>query len=457
MSLDSAAEVDVGPSPSSKEEPSDNNSNMPTDPLETMPEASSSDPRAPLPEESARNSVEPMDEESLLKDLTEGMRNQEDIQRDITAQANLALIEQEDERDQKRIERATTNRDRLLNRKRNETRRLDMITTTSTQKKAIREEINRIDEQVAGLNNDILQTEERIQLRHIENDESAQNDADNAPSNRRMPNESQRDFLIRTGKITPFSRMATRPTELPEGELTNALMEAEEEAELPQDIDLQSIEPRSHQFLRKPGFADVDSSPSDETGEPSRPRKKRRVGAGSAVTSAETSDGEFSLASAKARKTPIDLDSAYTPDVTDGDVEFDLDEDEDDGIIDSLPIKKKGAKAKAKIEMETVVDDGNEVEYQKRVRDWEFRRSKARHIKLGDADIQNDEPECFKRSPDAPDHILANGLKLPGDIYPALYDYQKTGVQWLGELYHSQVGGIVGDEMGLGKTYVFSS
>lgn len=401
---------------------------------------------------------EVMDEENVLKNLTEGVRNQEDIQRDITAQANLALIEHEDGRDRKRIEKATTNRDRLLNQKNNQKRRLDIRGTTSVQKKAIGVEIERIDEQVAGLNNDILQSEERIQLRHIENEDSSKNDAGSAAGNMRMTNESQRDFLIRTGKITPFYRMQTRPADGPEGELTDILMEAEEAAELPQENDEQSTEPRSRQFLRRPGFADVESDtsgPSDENNEPSRPSKKRRVQDGNAVTSAETSDGEFSLSTSRARKTPMDTESSYTPDVTDVDV-VDDEEDEDDGIIDIGVAKKKAAKGKSKADddVKKVTDDGNEAEYQKRVKSWESRRSKARSTKLGVDDVDSGEAECFKRSPDAPDHLLPNGLKLPGDIYPALYDYQKTGVQWLGELYESQVGGIVGDEMGLGKTYV---
>jgi DNA excision repair protein ERCC-6 len=62
------------------------------------------------------------------------------------------------------------------------------------------------------------------------------------------------------------------------------------------------------------------------------------------------------------------------------------------------------------------------------------------------------EEEWFKPSPDEPDHKFGDDLKLPGDIYPSLFDYQKTCVQWLAELYSQRVGGIIGDEMGLGKT-----
>jgi DNA excision repair protein ERCC-6 len=60
--------------------------------------------------------------------------------------------------------------------------------------------------------------------------------------------------------------------------------------------------------------------------------------------------------------------------------------------------------------------------------------------------------ESFLPHPDVADTALDRGFKIPGDIYPSLFDYQKTGVQWLYELHTQQVGGIVGDEMGLGKT-----
>ena len=43
-------------------------------------------------------------------------------------------------------------------------------------------------------------------------------------------------------------------------------------------------------------------------------------------------------------------------------------------------------------------------------------------------------------------------LHVPGEIYNNLFEYQKTCVQWLWELHQQEVGGLVGDEMGLGKT-----
>lgn len=47
---------------------------------------------------------------------------------------------------------------------------------------------------------------------------------------------------------------------------------------------------------------------------------------------------------------------------------------------------------------------------------------------------------------------LEGGLKIPENIFSALFDYQKVGVQWLWELHCQRAGGIIGDEMGLGKT-----
>ncbi|KFX90429.1 hypothetical protein V490_06465 [Pseudogymnoascus sp. VKM F-3557] len=459
MPLNSTAEADVEPKHPLHDRPSEGVMNMDDDAKNATAPATDATATPPDASHQANETINPGDNmDSILENLTEGIRNQEDIQRDITARANIALVAQEDERDEKRIERAKTNRDRLANLKQKQLRRMDLITTTVTQKKAIREEIGDIDEKVAGLDNDIVQSKERIQLRHMEKDNADKNDGEGSTTNRRMPNESQRDFLIRTGKITPFSRMETRPTQGPEGELTDILMEAEEAAELPEVTDDQSNEPRSHQYLRKPGFEDVSevSTPTDEDAGPSRPRKKRRVGDGSAVTSAEPSDAEFIPDSARPRKSP-GADSVYTPDITDTDfvVGDEEEEEDDDGIIDIGRAVKKAAKGKAKAKdlIERVVDDGNEADYQKRLENWVSKRSRARRMKLGEAeDVDDGEEEWFKRSPDAPDHELPNNLRLPGDIYPALYDYQKTGVQWLGELYASQVGGIVGDEMGLGKT-----
>ena len=53
---------------------------------------------------------------------------------------------------------------------------------------------------------------------------------------------------------------------------------------------------------------------------------------------------------------------------------------------------------------------------------------------------------------DSDDVVFDGGLRVPGNIYDNLLDYQQVGLKWLWELHSQRAGGIVGDEMGLGKT-----
>ena len=390
------------------------------------------------------------DEASALKGLTENVRDQDDLERDITNQANLVMIEQEDERDQKRIDKVNNNIDKLEGQKRIQKRRLNTLANSPLMRKRCSEELERIDADIAAFKRDIVDIQKRIDERH----RYGGADDDAGGGNKRMPNESQRDFLIRTGKITPFSRMPDRGP-LPEGtdgNLTGALADAEEEAEEVLQPTTEEAEPRSHQNLRLPGFADTpESGTSTPESEFSlRPRKKRRLEDGSTMSSPRT------------RKTSADEDSVdFTPELSDGDLD-DFEDEEDDELMTSRTTKKRRTEksiADEKLDL-TGIDDGNEQIYQSRLKRWVEKRSAARRRKLQqnqatDEELEAEntgEEEWFKPCPDAPDHQFENDIKLPGDIYPALFDYQKTGVQWLGELYSQQVGGIVGDEMGLGKT-----
>jgi DNA excision repair protein ERCC-6 len=388
------------------------------------------------------------DEASALKGLTEDVRDQDDLERDITHQANLAMIEQEDERDKKRIEKVNANIEKLEGQRRVQRRRLNTLTNNPVIQARCLEEIARISDALVSSKKDIEDIQSRINERHQLN--GAEDDVEGNSGNRRMPNESQRDFLIRTGKITPFSQMAKRGPDGQGGDLREALMDAEEAVEDEEEV--QEGEPRSHQNLRLPGFADIhDSSAATSESEFGlRPRKKRRLDHNPVVSRPSN------------RRSPIDEDS-FVPGATDDeDEEDDFVVDDDDALMTSRTSKRKGkgkAKSDEKIDM-TGIDDGNEEIYQSRLNSWVQKRSTARQRKLQQDEFtddresveQSEDDEWFRPCPDAPDHHFDNGLKLPGDIYPALFDYQKTGVQWLGELYAQQVGGIIGDEMGLGKT-----
>ncbi|SCU98216.1 LAFA_0G16380g1_1 [Lachancea sp. 'fantastica'] len=95
----------------------------------------------------------------------------------------------------------------------------------------------------------------------------------------------------------------------------------------------------------------------------------------------------------------------------------------------------------------SIIDDGDELNYQRRLKRWFNGRNK-----LGYNNRDTASEEYLRTHPDFPDAKLNNDLKIPGEIFNSLFNYQKTCVQWLYELYQQQCGGIIGDEMGLGKT-----
>ncbi|KAI9732235.1 MAG: hypothetical protein M1818_007554 [Claussenomyces sp. TS43310] len=417
-----------------------------------------------LDEAGQASTVEAVDEASILKGLTEGVRDQNDLERDITNQANIALIEQEDERDQKRIDKVNSNKEKLLSQRRTYKRRLDTSSQNPLQRRRLQSEIDRIDADLASLDRDVKDLQERIDARHQDDAEDKDKGEGQASGAHRMQNESQRDFLIRTGKITPFSLIPARDAPRQEGGLTGLLMDAEDELEAEQQ-EPDVSEPLSHQNLRLPGFMEEPTGGVPTVGQDEfnlRPRKKRRVDRIEPASSDLVSDEE-SISNTRSPE-------SASPDVsnlTDSEDFASTEEDEDGTIKMQSPESKLSLRAKTSEVTEDLsgIDDGNEDVYQSRLRSWIDRRSRAREhnlsaqatrngddeLSLNDGQIKEVE-EWYKPSPDAADHEFENGLKLPGDIYPSLFDYQKTGVQWLGELYAQKVGGIIGDEMGLGKT-----
>ncbi|KAI1180263.1 SNF2 family N-terminal domain-containing protein [Nemania sp. FL0916] len=387
-------------------------------------------------EDGSNEPADTLDEASALRNLATDVRDQDDLERDITYQASLAFMDAEDKRDEKRIEKARNNIAKLEAQKKTQEERFRKAIGRPELKQKIREEISRLDSELDLTRNDISQFENRIENRHRETQITDQS----AAGSRKLPGESHREFLIRTGKITPFDIQAR--AQGVEGELADVLADAEEEAAADELEEQADYEPRSHQNLRAPGFAEDAEIPATAVANEFslRPRKRQRA-ARKSVSSDE-----------------------YTPQATEEPEARFSDSQESEGFdFTERPTKKakRAPKGDATIDL-SKLDDGIEANYQRRLTDWVDRRSRAR-LRRQQAGHDNEpseeqpqddqeEQEWFKPSPDEPDHNLKHGLKLPGDIYPALFDYQKTGVQWLTELYSQQVGGIIGDEMGLGKT-----
>jgi DNA excision repair protein ERCC-6 len=383
------------------------------------------------------------DETFALANLTENVRDQDDLERDITNRANAALIEAEDARDEKRIEKAETTKSRLAGQRRLQQQKLQNSHLVTTRAK-IQAEIARIDSELEICEKDIADFRQRIEQRHQTTDEQ---EAGAGAGNKRLPNETQREFLIRTGKITPFAKIGgPRPDDV-RGDLADVIRDAEDEAVAEELENGEDYGPMSHQNLRLPGFAEEaeEVEPVETVVESEfslRPRKRRRV------QTAAASDDDYEPDRPADNRTSPDLGMTVTEEDSE---DYDLTE-----RTAEKSTRKKKVSSSDRVDFSNI-DDGDESVFQHRLADWVERRSRARQRQRDRDGEQRErspdgEEEWLKPAPDAADQVLENGLKIPGDIYPALFDYQKTGVQWLAELYAQQVGGIVGDEMGLGKT-----
>jgi DNA excision repair protein ERCC-6 len=386
-----------------------------------------------------------MNEDDALRDLAGTVRDQNDLERDITIQANAALVEAEDKKDQNRIDKLDASRQRLQQQLDKEKRQLEIFANNPYKTRNIQKVIAKLEEEIRQVTNDIADFQSRMKKRNEENPLEQQPGKSN-----RHPGESQYDFLVRTGKITPFAKVGgPRPAGL-EGELAGTILEAEDEAAA-KGFEDEDEGPVSHRKLRMPGFSEeVEKS------------ERKEPGPSTATTAVES---EFSLRPRKKKKTQRERSPSEEFQPSGEETASDVDTtvwqqgNEDDLIRE----ERRRTKSKAKTQDQTIdlskMDDGNETMYKKRLKDWVTRRSRARRARRqsASADTQGyvsdpEEEEWFKPAPDKPDHVIDGDIKLPGDIYSTLFGYQRTGVQWLVELYKQQVGGIIGDEMGLGKT-----
>jgi DNA excision repair protein ERCC-6 len=432
------------------------------------------------------------DEAAQMNALAADIRDQDDIERAIGQQADQLLFEQADERDQKRLDKTQKEKDRLQGLIRRAQAKLTEFGNSTTKNK-YRAEIEQYKGQIATLDTDLDQIQKRMDARRAGTDGGDTATTVDQAGSKPMLGESRREFLIRTGKITPFSKQGKQLLRA-SSSLGDVLIDAENEDdshhEDEEDENLADAEAghMSHQNLLMPGF---DQEPPTETA-----NKSASVEEDDAALARRLQDEEFAMErpakrrrlqtqkQVQVKREPADESGeesdAYVPDrnETDRGDEEDLDEDElaDDSALATTPGNTRKRKSKHaptvsggnEAEDLAGIDDGNEDVYQARLQDWVRRRRSARsRAKVNgivtddgndeteaadDGRSQQGEEEWHMPHPTRTDAVFEGGFAMPGDIYPSLFDYQKTGVQWLWELYSQQVGGIVGDEMGLGKT-----
>ncbi|KAG9289048.1 hypothetical protein G9A89_015597 [Geosiphon pyriformis] len=103
------------------------------------------------------------------------------------------------------------------------------------------------------------------------------------------------------------------------------------------------------------------------------------------------------------------------------------------------------------------VDDGEISYFESRVKKWARNRRRLRfRNQLSSAALQEESDplisEIYLPHPFYEDAVLESQVRIPGDIFNKLFDYQKDGIRWLWNLHKQNEGGILGDDMGLGKT-----
>jgi DNA excision repair protein ERCC-6 len=364
--------------------------------------------------------AEPDDEAAQLAELATGVRDQDDLERDIGRQADQLLQKQADERDQKRLDKTQRDRDRLEAQVRRLEQKLSDFGNHATKQK-IRAEVEHLKAQIESADSDLEGIRKRMAERK-ETEGPGEGLAEDENS-KRLPGESHREFLIRTGKITPFSKVGGSLLRT-SSSLGDVLMDAEQEdgdAEDDEIPDTAETQPMSHRNLLAPGFetdAELAQRLQEEEFASQRPTKRRRL--------------------ESRRQQHVEEPSAPSQN----------EESETEFIPDTTPPPNHTPRKTKDPEDLTGIDDGIESVYQHRLSGWISRRRAARE----DGSLGESGEEWHQPHPTRADTLLEGGLRIPGDIYPALFDYQKTGVQWLWELYSQQVGGIIGDEMGLGKT-----
>lgn len=341
-----------------------------------------------------------------LESLGTWAMDQDDLERDVAKKAEEAMAERDEELDRKRLDKTRNAMDHWQKTIQRLEQKIFNPRTRISEKDKARREIQTIkDVHLRPLEQDITDINERLSSK-------SSNRLAPATTSGRLPNESEHDFLVRTGKITPFSNTFMASSSAPAVSAEKANM--------------------SHQQLRLPGM-ELDEMTERETSDKDVHSDDNFVG----------SDIE---------------EEAETSDLEDND-DFELSDEEVGTKRKSKPSTKSQKRIKVQDDELKGLDDGNELAFQTRLAEWVSKREAYRaHIESKKStEMPLELPEDNRKEWEKPhplheDVKIGQNFKIPGDIYTSLFDYQKTGVQWLWELYSQRVGGIIGDEMGLGKT-----
>ncbi|GMM45735.1 DNA-dependent ATPase [Pichia kluyveri] len=348
--------------------------------------------------------------------------DQSHLEREVAIDADKTILSKELQIEEKRLAKANEKYTKYSNALAQLKRKLDSGNLKISEKTRLSVQIEELEEnELISSLNDLHEIKARIKDIKLKMESNIEKDGsnfdtstnDNGPV--QLPDETRDEYLIRTGKITAFG---TANSFITENDINNN--NNEDVVEIP-----------SHKNLRMPGInTDNNELNNDEDSDIEITHSKTLTN--------DTNSDDFK----------IDYDE----------INSDYEDDEDDYIYDDIDnaigtkSKKKTSKKITSKTSSSQIDDGNERYYQQRLSKWVNERSSLRK-KHNPEYIDNPlVDEWYKPHPTVKDAVLHKKFKLPGDIFPSLFDYQKTCVQWLSELHSQSTGGIIGDEMGLGKT-----
>ncbi|KAG0269888.1 hypothetical protein DFQ27_001732 [Actinomortierella ambigua] len=442
-----------------------------------------------------------------------GMVDQDVLERDLMAKAAKALDAKENELDKKRLEKTLKTAKQVLptgscTKLQLEIRKIESnrrgLTRGSVALANLESKLVELNEELEQAEEDRAYITERIQSRKRGGDTSLRSssgqkstasasstsggpETSSAPQPGQLPGESLREFLIRTGKITPFASVSglekMRHGTTPPGPSSRDIPSSESNA-VAKDVvgKATTTGPTSHVHLPRPSWSLIDrpteamASKTVKTAAQviskrktkKRPRKDEAEGSESEELDNDDNDGDEDYVDSNEgsaleedeeeedEKTPDDQDYSDLQDLAGDDSEFKVEAKK------GKRSSRGGGGAAYKFLCE---DDGDEMHYQKRLSEWARMRRHLRwrvsHPSVSieedegwDTEEQRQEPqlEMTQPHPSIPDAEMDGGYRIPGDIYSNLFDYQKTCTQWLWELHCQGAGGIIGDEMGLGKT-----
>ena len=353
-----------------------------------------------------------------------------DLEQKVANDADKAIFDQELEIENKRLAKANDRYVKYMGQLSNLRKKLERPNLKISEKTRIGVQIEELEEnEIMKSLKDVNEIKSRIRDLKIKMDPARRiAPTEYGSASDQLPDETKEEYLIRTGKVTAFGT-------------TSAFISENDNAQAP-----------THKNLIMPGFESVE-----ETGKSKEVPEVYNLDSGEDDASIEITDVHHDIIrpTTEDQDFKIDYDEINSDNVTDDSDDIDELYKDTDGIDVSKPARKRKTKTKIKgdqVDDLQTVDDGDENSYQRRLKKWVEQRSSLRKQHNSDYVDDLSVDEWFKPHPTVKDAVLNDKFKLPGDIFPSLFDYQKTCVQWLSELHSQRTGGIIGDEMGLGKT-----